>query len=341
MSPEQASGDRQLDARSDIYSLGCVLYEMLAGETPHTGSSAQAVLARVLTEPPKDVRKLRGTVSAALEHALSKSLSRLPADRYETAAEFAAALARAADGTDANAVSGPTEIQPAATAASGQPVRRMSRLQRLARVAPWAVAVLALGAAVLSWLRPGSEMPVPVSPEVAPLSVEVSTAEFQQILAAEQAIVLDTRPHLEYAISHIPGALNVAARPGVPMSMYISDVAEISRLVGGELTRPLVLYCNGPLCPRSKRISGELEAAGFANVRRYQLGIPIWRAFGGVTVIEAEGLRHVLSLDHTAVVVDARERESFKGRITSGCRESPAQCGYRGQRRRRDPHGQG
>ena len=250
-------------------------------------------------------------MSAALEHALSKSLSRLPADRYETAAEFAAALARAEDGN--SAVSGPTEIQPAATAASGQPVRRMSRLQRLARVAPWAVAVLALGAAVLGWLRPGSEMPVPVSPEVAPLSVEVSTAEFQQILAAEQAIVLDTRPHLEYAISHIPGALNVAARPGVPMSMYISDVAEISRLVGGELTRPLVLYCNGPLCPRSKRISGELEAAGFANVRRYQLGIPIWRAFGGVTVIEAEGLRHVLSLDHTAVVVDARERESFKG----------------------------
>lgn len=166
--------------------------------------------------------------------------------------------------------------------------------------------------------QPSSAQVRPVAP-----SSEVSTEELKRILAEEQAIVLDTRPHLEYAISHIPGALNVAARPGVPMSMYVSDVAEVSRLVGGDLKRALVLYCNGPLCPKSKRIAGELEAAGHANVRRYQLGIPVWRAFGGVTVIEAEGLRHVLSLDRTAVVIDVREADVFRLGTLSDARNVP------------------
>src|SRR5688572_21802347 len=63
---------------------------------------------------------------------------------------------------------------------------------------------------------------------------EISTEELAKILADGSALVLDTRPHLEYAISHIPGAKNVAARPGVAMSMYVSDVAEIGRLAGGK-----------------------------------------------------------------------------------------------------------
>jgi rhodanese-related sulfurtransferase len=66
-----------------------------------------------------------------------------------------------------------------------------------------------------------------------------------------------------------------------------------------------------------------LEAAGFASVRRYQLGIPIWRAYGGVTVIEAEGLRHVLSLDRTAVVIDAREKDIFEGGSLPGAVNLP------------------
>lgn len=152
---------------------------------------------------------------------------------------------------------------------------------------------------------------------------EVSTKDLQQILEDELAVVLDTRPHLEFAISHIPGALNVAARPGVPMSMYVSDVAEVARLVGGDRNRPLVLYCNGPLCPKSKRIAGELEAAGHTNVRRYQLGIPVWRAFGGVTVVEEDGLRHILRLDRTAVVIDVREAADFRSGSLAGARHIP------------------
>jgi rhodanese-related sulfurtransferase len=91
---------------------------------------------------------------------------------------------------------------------------------------------------------------------------EVSTAALKTILAERSAVVLDARPHLEYAISHIPGALNVAAKPGVAASMYVSDVAEVGRLVKRDLSARIVLYCNGLNCGKSKRLADELLAAG-------------------------------------------------------------------------------
>lgn len=152
---------------------------------------------------------------------------------------------------------------------------------------------------------------------------EVSTEELRKILAERTATVLDTRPFLEFAISHIPGARNVAPKPGVPMSMYVSDVAEIGRLVGGDKAAPLVLYCNGPFCGKSKRLGEELLAAGFSSIRRYQLGIPVWRALGGVCEIDLAGLRHILAEDRTAVLLDVREAEDFRRGTLSGARNIP------------------
>jgi len=102
-------------------------------------------------------------------------------------------------------------------------------------------------------------------------TVEVSTDQLRGILADMSAVVLDARPVREYALSHIPGTMNVAAKPGVPMSAYVSDVAEVGRLLEGKKQTPLVLYCNGPYCGKSKRLAEELLAAGYTNVRRYQL----------------------------------------------------------------------
>ena len=93
------------------------------------------------------------------------------------------------------------------------------------------------------------------------------------------------------------------------MSSYVSDVAEVGRLLDGKKETPLVLYCNGPYCGKSKRLADELLSAGYTNVRRYtqatteqyQLGIPVWRALGGVTVIEPDGLKYVAGNDKTAV----------------------------------------
>jgi len=92
MSPEQAAGDRHLDARSDIYALGAVTYEMLAGEPPVTGPTVQAVIARLMTERPTSLRVLRDTVPATVDAAVMRALNKAPSDRFATAREFADAL---------------------------------------------------------------------------------------------------------------------------------------------------------------------------------------------------------------------------------------------------------
>ena len=91
MSPEQASGS-PVDARSDVYSLACVLYEMLVGEAPFSGPTSAAIVTRVMTETPRPVRNTRPATPPALEAIVSRALARVPADRYSSAAEFAAAL---------------------------------------------------------------------------------------------------------------------------------------------------------------------------------------------------------------------------------------------------------
>jgi tetratricopeptide (TPR) repeat protein len=97
MSPEQGAGDRALDGRSDIYSLGCVLYEMLAGEPPFTGPTSQAIIAKRFTDPVPSARRLRETVPLPMDQAIAKALARAPADRFATTHQFAEALRASAE----------------------------------------------------------------------------------------------------------------------------------------------------------------------------------------------------------------------------------------------------
>ncbi len=145
MSPEQAMGEREITARSDVYALGCVLYEMLTGDPPFTGSTAQAIVARVVTETPRPMVPQRGTIPMHVEAAVLTSLQKLPADRFKTAAEFAEALAD-------RAYTSKTTVMMAAATGRG-------RLSGLA--APLAVlAAIATIAAMWGWLRPEASRPV-------------------------------------------------------------------------------------------------------------------------------------------------------------------------------------
>ena len=217
MSPEQAAAERDVDARSDLYSLACVLFEMLSGEPPFTGHTAQAVMVKRLTDAAPSVRRLRESVPVEVDQALTRGLARAPADRYATAAEFRSALR--------------VGMQTPAPAA---PHRRTPRLTpRLALAA-----LLAAGALVAAavYLRPTG----PRAPE-------------RQRLALTNLTVVNPDSSTNYLRSGIPDYLVTALRrlPGLdvmPMSMVrrdsaISSPVDLGRKLGatavltGTLTR--------------------------------------------------------------------------------------------------------
>jgi eukaryotic-like serine/threonine-protein kinase len=176
MSPEQAAGDREVDGRSDIYSLACVLYEMLTGDPPHTGSTVQAVIAKVLVEKPRSVRSQRDRVPEHVEAAIDRALAKIPADRWATAGEFCEALS-----------------DPAMTAARARPGEDgvasryvpASRGMRIFQRALWpAIAIAAATMAVVAWRRLATDPParaisfVVATPATAPLALDPSLVLF-------------------------------------------------------------------------------------------------------------------------------------------------------------------
>lgn len=142
---------------------------------------------------------------------------------------------------------------------------------------------------------------------------EVSTEQVRRLRIDGVTLIVDTRSRSEYAAGHIPGARFLDG----PTSEH---VAAIERLVNGDKSKPLVLYCNGPYCGASRRLGDQLVAVGFGNVRRYQVGIPIWRALGGPTEIELDGFIRIFKADQTAVFIDARSAEEFAKGSLPGAR---------------------
>ncbi|MEP6688845.1 MAG: protein kinase [Gemmatimonadales bacterium] len=145
MSPEQAMGEREITARSDVYALGAILYEMLTAEPPFTGATAQAVVARVVTESPRPLIPQRHTIPRHVEAAALTALEKLPADRFASAAEFAEALK---DKNYASTVSLEAAARPAA-----EPGRR--RRPGALVLALGAALAVATAMALWGWLRPG------------------------------------------------------------------------------------------------------------------------------------------------------------------------------------------
>ncbi len=133
-----------------------------------------------------------------------------------------------------------------------------------------------------------------------PVTPEISTDELQRILAEGRIPVLDVRSAQEYALAHIPGSIN-----------YFERELELITAAYPDRDAPLVLYCNGPYCGKSRRLSAELVKRGYTGVRRYQLGLPVWRALGNTVQTDIAGMRYILAGDRTAVLVDARRPEAY------------------------------
>jgi serine/threonine-protein kinase len=157
MSPEQACAEPNIDGRTDIYSLGCVLYEMLVGEPPYTGPTPQAIIARRLTEPPPRLRTIRD-VPESLERAIHRALARNPADRFRTAGDFARALTGVETVTP-----GPSRFHPA-----------VLKPRNATRVVVALLLVVGLGLAWIAYRSRVAAAPVATQVAVLPFSVPSS-----------------------------------------------------------------------------------------------------------------------------------------------------------------------
>ena len=218
MSPEQAAGARVLDARSDLYALGCVVYEMLAGEPPFNGPTTQAILARHAVDPVPRLRTIRSTVSPELEAAVVKALAKVPADRFGTALEFKEVLTRA--------------LRESGTAARPKSLRR--RLVTL-------LAALAVGAGVGAGILAGlgGDPPVTADGERPIRSLAVApllnlTGDSGQIYLAQ-----GITDQLVTTLAQI-GALRVVGLKGEQSQMSGVDLAKtyrIDAILGGSLQR--------------------------------------------------------------------------------------------------------
>jgi eukaryotic-like serine/threonine-protein kinase len=198
MSPEQAAGDRELDARSDLYSLAAVTYEMLAGAPPYTGSTAQAILVKVLSTDPEPVSRARHSVPANVDAAVSCALAKIPADRFPTVAAFTEALSN-----PAYAWSGSWN-----TPASYATVGRWKRWAALGIAGTALLAALALW----GWLRP------PPAPD---RSVVRFSAPF---------VSGTTWSAMRHALAIAPGGKRmayVAAGEGVETQLYLRELARL------------------------------------------------------------------------------------------------------------------
>jgi serine/threonine-protein kinase len=254
MSPEQAMGEKAVDARTDIYALGAVTYEMLVGEPPFSGPTVQSIVAKVLTERPMAPTAVRDTIPHAVEHAVLTALAKLPADRFGTAAEFAAALKADAPAT-----------RPAAVTSNARTTSRRTNVL-VASLGLTTAAALGIAAwAVLTRGNTASGSPVgifdAVLPDSAPLSrvravaatgfgtsinhISVSPAGDFVVYAAQagDSTMLWYRSLVDGAARAIPGTADGAAPRISPDGRRVAFVAGTGAFVvpiaGGEPRRLL------------------------------------------------------------------------------------------------------
>ena len=323
MSPEQAAGDHRLDGRSDVYALGCVLYEMLMGQPPFIGPTSQAILARHAMDPVPPLRTARSTVPPALELAVAKALAKVPADRFQTAGEFAEALtAEPASGAPA-----PLADEPAVA----RPRRRL--------IWGGAALLLALAAGVAGWVlsRPGGPAVAPAASVMAvlpfaPASEDTALTRLGRDLATTVGANLDGVGDIR-TVDRLTILAQTHGRTG---ALSLRDAAALARRYGatsvvtGSVVRngakvrlDVGLYSTDSLMPLARAVvTGPPDSLSLlTDSVTWRVLHGVWRrgraptpALEAVTTRSVEALRAYLDGEEASIAGRIGEAEAAFGR---------------------------
>ncbi len=278
MSPEQAMGEREITPKTDIYALGCVLYEMLTAEPPFTGANAQAIIGRVLTEEPRSLTAQRRTIPPNVEAAVLTAMAKLPADRFASAKEFGEALGKG-DFTmvGTRAIAGATARVP----------ERPTRRQRVLQATPWVLVLAGLGLYVSERSRPEPVTP-PVGRFALQLTPEPFTGQAYQPMAlspdGSRLVYVGVPATGQQLFTRLLDQLDAVPIPGTANAtnpFFSHDGSTIAFIVGTKLMK--VAVAGGPALPIT-----DLRAAFFGGTWSEQDTI-LFADDQGLNVVPAAG----------------------------------------------------
>ena len=298
MAPEQAGGGA-VDARADVYALGCVLYEMLAGEPPYTGTTPQAILAKRVLESVPHVRTLRESVPEGVEHAITRALAKMPADRFQTATEFARALAVSAVTPAAGGVPA-AATTPGATATMTAPPKPIGWRRMPAGVTALAVGLLLALGVLFAWLRtrPAAE---PAGPR------RVAVLPFENLGGPENEYFADgLTDAVRGKLTSLPG-LQVTARGS---SSQYKKTTKSPREIGRELGVDYILSGDRALAAGREwaRSSAGKPRASPGGHRGGQVAAPFEAPLTDVFQVQGQIAGQVAQALGVALGADERER---------------------------------